>query len=159
MEFETKIRDYIETKCEDYFLGTVDLSLVENSLTGKYSLLLEEYPRAISIGVTMSPAMPSGSADNNKNNVYSKVQCQLKFIMSYLSSLLEHEGYNALSMPTKKGIMDNHVSFNEIVANLADMGRIEKNHLVTPEVGSRVNWGTVLTNAPLKCMNNKINDD
>ena len=24
MEFEAKIRDFIEAKCEDYFLGTVD---------------------------------------------------------------------------------------------------------------------------------------
>ena len=91
MEFEAKIRDFIEAKCEDYFLGTVDLSLVENSLTEDYSSLLKEYPRAISIGVTMPPTIPSESGDAKKT-VYTKVKCQLKSITSYLSSLLEYEG-------------------------------------------------------------------
>jgi len=42
-----------------------------------------------------------------------------------------------------------NISFHEAVAYLADLGHFEKDILVTPEAGSMVNWGTVLTNAPL----------
>ncbi len=162
MEFENKLRDFIETKCEDYFLGTVDLSNAENSITGKYSALLKEYPQAISIGVTIPPIILNESKYNVNaiNNVYITVHHILKSITSYLSNLLEHEGYNALAVPTTKGIMDKtYVSFHEIVANLANMGKFEKNYLVTPQVGSRVNWGTVLTNAPLNFVKNEIKVD
>lgn len=154
MKFEGKIRNFIETECEDYFLGMVDLTLVESSAIQQYESLLTEYPRAISIGVTLPPTISDELSEiedaDGKNTVYNRVQCQLKSITSNLSSLLEHEGYQALSMPTAKGIIGmTYISFHEIVANLANMGKIEKNHLITPEVGSRVNWGTVLTNAPL----------
>ena len=44
---------------------------------------------------------------------------------------------------------NNFISFHTIVANLADLGRIENGMLITPEVGSSVNWGTVLTDAPI----------
>ena len=98
----------------------------------------------------MPPTIPSESGDAKKT-VYTKVKCQLKSITSYLSSLLEYEGYRALSMPKSKEIIGKtYLSFHEIVAYLADMGRIEKNQLITLEVGPGVIWATVLTNAPLK---------
>ena len=36
-----------------------------------------------------------------------------------------------------------------MAASKADLGWIEKNMFITPEVGIGVNWGTVLTDAPL----------
>lgn len=149
MQFEGKIRNFIETECEDYFLGTVDLSIVENSIIEQYGSLIDEYPRAISIGVTLPHAISDG-LHSIKNTIYRETNCQLKYITSQLSKLLEREGYQALTMPKSKELNDGAcISFHEVVANLADMGRIEKNLMVTPEVGSSVNWGTVLTNAPL----------
>jgi len=148
MKCENVIRNVIEEGCEDYFLGVVDLSRVENAIIEKYSSLITEYPRAISIGITMpytavEPLQVEGRA-------YNETNCQLKYITSHLSSLLEQKGYQALSVPKSKEMNhDSNISFHEVVANLADMGKIIKNSLITPEVGSKVNWGTILTNAPI----------
>ncbi|AIS33017.1 MULTISPECIES: hypothetical protein [Methanobacterium] len=148
MKCENVIRNVIETECEDYYLGMVDLSRVENILVEKYGSLIAEYPRAISIGVTL-PYLTPEELSKNKKQPYDVTNCQLKSITSHLSKLIEERGYQALSIPKAREINEgSHVSFHEAVAYLADMGKIEKNLLVTPEVGSRVNWGTVLTNAP-----------
>jgi len=149
MKCENVIRNVIENECEDYYLGMVDLSQVDNALIEKYGSLITEYPRAISIGVTLPYLIPD-KLSVNKKQPYDVTNCQLKVITSHLSSLLEDYGYRALSMPKAREMIDGPpISFHEEVANLANLGKIEKNLLVTPEVGSRVNWGTILTNAPL----------
>ena len=149
MKCENVIRNVIETECEDYFLGTVDLSQVDNAMVEKYGSLIAEYPRAISIGITLPYLIPD-ELSMAKKQPYDVTNCQLKSITSSLSSLLEENGYRALSMPKAREMDDGlDISFHEVVANLADLGKIEKNLLVAPEVGSRVNWGTVLTNAPI----------
>jgi epoxyqueuosine reductase QueG len=75
----------------------------------------------------------------------------LKHITSHLSTLLIENGYKAITIPKSKEKQDNsNISFHEVVANLAEMGEIEKNTLVTTEVGSSVKWGTILTDAPIK---------
>lgn len=149
MKCENVIRNVIENECEDYYLGMVDLSQVDNALIEKYGSLITEYPRAISIGVTLPYLIPY-ELSVNKKQPYDVTNCQLKVITSHLSSLLEDNGYRALSMPKAREMSDGSlISFHEVVANLANLGKIEKNLLVTPEVGSRVNWGTILTNAPL----------
>jgi len=59
MKCENVIRNVIENECEDYYLGMVDLSQVDNALIEKYGSLITEYPRAISIGVTLPYLIPS----------------------------------------------------------------------------------------------------
>lgn len=149
MKCENEIRNVIEIECEDYYLGMVDLSRVENSIIEKYGSLINQYPRAISIGITQ-PYMVSDEMLRAKKQPYDVTNCQLKSITSHLSRLIEQEGYQALAMPKARKMNEGpEISFHEVVANLADLGKIEKNLLVTPEVGSRVNWGTILTNAPI----------
>lgn len=149
MKCENEIRNVIETECEDYYLGMVDLSRVENSIIEKYGSLIDEYPRAISIGITL-PYMIPDELSRTKKQPYDVTNCQLKSITSHLSRLIEQEGYQALAMPKARKMNDaSDISFHEVVAHLADLGEIEKNLLVTPEVGSKVNWGTILTNAPI----------
>ena len=148
MKCENVIRNVIEGECEDYFLGVVDLSQIENGIVEKYSSLIAEYPRAISIGITMPYKVVEKL--QIEDMAYNETNCQLKYITSHLSSLLEQKGYRALSVPKSKEMNDDsNVSFHEVVANLADMGEIKKNALIIPEVGSKVNWGTILTNAPI----------
>ena len=149
MKFELAIRNSIETECEDYFLGIVDLSPLENSLVKKYDVLISEYPRAISVGITL-PYWISDGFKKSYEKIYHQTNCQLKYITSKLTKLLENEGYEAFTIPKSRINDKNHVSFHDTVAYLADMGNIEQNILITPEVGAMVNWGTVLTNAPLK---------
>jgi hypothetical protein len=53
MEFGDTIRKIIEENFEDYFLGNADLSQPRMSTTEQYSSLIDIYPRAISIGITL----------------------------------------------------------------------------------------------------------
>lgn len=154
MKFELAIRNSIETECEDYFLGIVDLSYLENTMIEKYNSLISEYPRAISVGITL-PYRISGGLKKGYEKIHRQTNCQLKIITSHLSKLLENEGYQVFTMPKSRTNDENHISFHEVVASLAKMGKIEKNLLITPEVGSRVNWGTVLTDAPLNAFYKK----
>ncbi len=100
------------------------------------------------MGITL-PNLISDGVKKSYEKIYHETNCQLKYITSKLTKLLENEGYKAFTIPKSRINDENSISFHEKVANLANMGEIEKNLLITPEVGSSVNWGTVLTNAPL----------
>ncbi len=150
MEFEDKARMIIEKECEDYFFGIADLSQVQNSTIEQYSALFDEYPRAISIGITLP--LTTYELTNENKKVYNLTNRKLNNITEHISNLLEDEGYNAFPFPKSEKTKDKtFISLNLIAANHANLGHIEKNgSLSTPEVGSAVNWGTVLTDAPIK---------
>ncbi len=149
MNFEETTRKLVERECEDYFLGITDLSLSKNSVIKQFKSLIFEYPRAISIGITL-PYKISGVIKNKSNILYQETNCKLSSITEQLSDLLERDGYRTLSIPKSRIEDKTFTSLHAIVANLALLGWIENGMLITPEVGSRVNWGTVLTDAPLK---------
>ncbi len=155
MKIEDNARKIVEGECEDYFLGVTDLSLAKNSVTDQFKSLISEYPRAISIGITL-PYKISYGLKAKGNALYQETNCQLKNITSQLNNLLERNGHKALSLPKSRIEDKNSTSLHAIIANLANLGLIDKGILVTPEVGSRVNWGTVLTNAPLRSDNNYL---
>ena len=147
MEFEDKARKIIEDECEDYFFGIVDLSLAQNSVIEQYSSLFNDYPRAISIGITQPWIFTEGLVDENDSVC---TNWQLNAITAHLINLLEKEGYKAFSVPKAQNVEDkNFTSLHIIAANQANLGRIENGLLTTPEVGPGVNWGTVLTDAPI----------
>lgn len=152
LEYTT--RKIVESKCEDYYLGITDLFLTENSVIKQFKSLISEYPRAISIGITL-PYKITDVLKNKSVSVYQETNCQLRNITTHLNNLLENSGYKALTLPKSRLEDENSISVHTIVASLADLGRIEKGKLVTPEVGSYVNWATVLTDAPIKT--DKIN--
>jgi epoxyqueuosine reductase QueG len=148
MQFENIIRNIIEKKCEDYFLGTADLSLAKNPNINQYKILINEYPRAISIGLTL----PTTAADLLKSKIYPiyyETNCKLKVITSNLCNFLEQEGYKSFNLPKSNIINDqNFISLHKLAADQANLGKIEENGLLsTSEVGEGVNWGTVLTDA------------
>ena len=151
MEFENIIREIIEEECEDYFLGVVDLSSAKNDILKQYESFFDEYPRAISIGITLPHRTTDELIDKN-TKVYNETNHQLNSITTHLSSLLQQEGYKTLSVPKTEKVDDgSFISLHKLAANLADLGEIEKSGLlVTPEAGSSVNWGTILTDAPLE---------
>lgn len=153
MQFEDAIRKIIEEKCDDYFLGIAELSLSKNDIIEQGEPFFAEYPRAISIGITLPYAVTDELLMSKSTTIYKETNCQLKAITTHLSDLLQDEGYKALSVPKSKQVDDRtFVSLHKLAANLADLGQIENNLLVTPEVGPGVNWGTVLTDAPLEAI-------
>jgi epoxyqueuosine reductase QueG len=152
MQFDEMIRKVIEEECEDYFLGITDLSIAEKDINQQYESLISIYPRAISIGITLP--FEIDELKSNCTRIYNETNNQLNTISSYLSNLLEEEGYKALAVP-KSGRIDKglFISLHKMAANLSDLGWIEKDMIVTPEVGPRVNWGTVITDAPIESIN------
>lgn len=149
MKFEENTRRIVEKECEDYYLGITDLSLAHNSVIKQFKSLISEYPRAISIGITL-PYKITDELKSKGASIYQETTCQLKNITNQLDKLLENRGYKALILPKSRIEDKNNVSLHTVVAHLADLGRIEKGMLVTPEVGSQVNWATVLTDAPIE---------
>jgi epoxyqueuosine reductase QueG len=151
MEFEDKARSIIEKECEDYFLGIVDLSSAQYPDIGQYNSLFNDYPRAISIGITQPMIFDDELLDGSKS-AHNTSDWQLNIITAHLINLLEKEGYKAFSVPKARNVKDNNfTSLHIMAAYEADLGIIENNGmLITPEVGSAVNWGTVLTDAPIK---------
>lgn len=159
MQLENMIRKVIEEECEDYFFGVADLSLAKKLMNGQEGSLIVEYPRAISIGITMPPLIPSKLLRNNKSskenyNDYHEMIQRLNLITRHLSNLLKHEEYKSLPILIASNLDDQRIfsAFShELIANLADLGWIGSDGLlITSEVGSRVLWGTILTDAPLK---------
>ncbi|HML04471.1 MAG TPA: 4Fe-4S ferredoxin [Methanobacterium sp.] len=151
MKLEDQLRNIIEEECEDYFFGVVDLSNVENDMIGQYESFFDEYPRAISIGVTIPYMVTDELLKSEDTAIYKETNCKLRIITAHLNNLLQNEGYKVLSVPKAKRTNDEtFISLHKLAANLADLGEIEKNLVVTPEVGPGVNWGTILTNAPVE---------
>jgi hypothetical protein len=150
MQLEEKARQIIENECDDYFLGFGDLSNAYDPMIQDYSKLFEDYPTSISIGITL----PFFSEDAKIPEIYNKTNCQLKTITMKLCNLLEDEGYSSFSFPKSKQNDEKYLSLHVIAANHANLGEIGKNGLLmTPEVGPGVNWGTVLTDAPINVGN------
>ena len=154
MEFENTIREIIEKECEDYYLGVADMSSAENEILKQYESFFDEYPRAISVGITL-PYKTTDELIGKNIKVYDETNRQLNSITAHLSNLLQKEGYKTLSVPKTEKVDDGtFISLHKLAANLADLGEIEKSGLlVTPEVGPMVNWGTILTDAPLEVAN------
>jgi epoxyqueuosine reductase QueG len=152
LKFEDKARIIIENECEDYFLGIADLTQAQQHVIEHYGPLFKEYPRAISIGITLLSKITVDSSDEIKY-IHNITDQQLYKITAQLSHLLEIEGYNAFSFPKARKSDQNTMSLHLIAANQADLGQIKNNVLKTIEVGDGVNWGTVLTDAPLDIIN------
>ncbi|MGB9937221.1 MAG: 4Fe-4S ferredoxin [Methanobacterium sp.] len=147
MQLEEEIRTIIEKESEDYFLGTADLSVSSDPKICQYGSLITEYPRAISFGITL-PCINTYKSFKDYSKIYKFTNCKLRSISSHLSNLLENKGYKAFPVPKSKIVDVTFTSLHNLAANMANMGKVEKNGLiVTPEVGYGVNWGTVLTDA------------
>jgi hypothetical protein len=148
MQLEDKTRNIIERECEDYFLGVEDLSLTNDPVILQYKTLLNEYPRAISIGITL-PFFKDKSAEEN---IYKLTDLQLKNITTHICNILEDEGYSTFSVP--KSYQHNteaSISLHMLAAKHAKIGKIKRNGIfTTPEMDLEINLGTVLTDAPLK---------
>ena len=104
MQLENNIREIIENECEDYYLGTANLSICKDPMINQYKMLFDEYPQAISIGITL----PRNS-HLHKNNIkpnYNESRCKLKSIAVNLCTFLEQEGFKTVIMPKSRKIND-----------------------------------------------------
>lgn len=143
------------------FFGVADLSLAREALLAQGGPAIAEYRRAVSMGIALFhpvvDELPQRAeravAEGYQHHCYDVINQRLDLIASRLSSVLQRDGYRALPVPASQTVDDERlcgVFSHKLAAHLAGLGWIGKSCLlVTPEVGPRVRWATVLTDAPL----------
>jgi len=143
------------------FVGVADLAPARAFVDEQGGEVVASFPRAVSIGI----ALPRAIVDQLPNRAHPAVAVQyhshcydiinqrLNAIASQVTSLLQRAGHRVLPIPAAdRTDWGGHraVFSHKLAAHLAGLGWIGKSCLlVTPEVGPRVRWISVLTDAPL----------
>jgi epoxyqueuosine reductase QueG len=162
MELEVKLKQLAEDMGADFF-GIANLSSAHEAIRNLWEERAAQFPRAISVGISLPHAIvdqqpnrfSSAVAMNYKHHAYKIINQRLDHTSSRLSGVLQREGYESLPIPSTQE--NTHTAelygifSHKMAARLSGLGWIGKCCLlVTPEVGPRVRWGTILTDASLK---------
>jgi len=160
MGFHRELKDLAEGEGVDFF-GVADLSLAHDAILAQGGETVAAFPKAISIGIALFDAIvdqlpqraePAVSM-TYRRHAYDVVNQRLDFAASRLGSALQAQGHRAFPVPASQKVDDERlcgVFSHKLAAHLAGLGWIGKScMLITPEVGPRVRWATVLTDAPL----------
>ncbi len=157
---EKHLRAEALTLSADYF-GVADLSPAQGLVREQGGQMMAQFPRAISVGVVMPFAIVEHLARHKDKRVatayhshsYEILNRRLDEITSQLSSTLQREGYRAFPVPASQRVDEERLYglfSHKLAAHLAGLGWIGKSCLlVTPEVGPRVRWASILTDASL----------
>lgn len=143
------------------FFGVAELEPARDAIGEQGREFVAAFPRAVSVGVRLMneiiDQLPNRDqpavAMTFRQQAYDVVNLRLDQITSRIASTLQNEGARALPIPASQTVdVENHMGIfsHKMAARLAGLGWIGKNCLlITPEVGPRVRWATVLTDAPL----------
>ena len=160
MSLNDRIKHLAESCGADFF-GVADLSPARDAILAQGGPVIAEYPRAISIGIALPHSIVDqlprraerAVAVSYRHHGYDVVNQRLDLVASRLSSALQREGCSALPIPASKRVDDERICAifsHKLGAHLAGLGWIGKSCLlITPEMGPRVRWATVLTDASL----------
>lgn len=160
MDTGTKLFDSAMAWGADYF-GIADLSPAHDAIFEQGGIETAEYPRSISVGVGLFhpivnqlPRRDERSvAVSYKSHCYDIINFRLDQLISRIASVLQRGRYRVFPIPASKRVDDDRICAvfsHKLSAHLAGLGWIGKNCLlITPEMGPRVRWATVLTDAPL----------
>jgi epoxyqueuosine reductase len=160
MEMNQRLHEAAQTWGADFF-GVADLSPARDAILAQGGPVLATYPWGISVGIVLMHAivdqLPQRAdravAIGYRQHSYDVINQRLDLLTSNLSSLLQREGHRALPVPAARRVDDERLCAafsHKLTAHLAGLGWIGKSCLlVTPQVGPRVRWSTVLTDAPL----------
>ena len=154
------------------FFGAADLASAKDFIVDQGGAFLAEYPRAISVGISLHDGIVDQLPRHKEIPVaktyiylYDTANATLNRIAYRLSTALAKAGYQALQIPASQYINDEKVIglfSQKLAAHLAGLGWIGPSCLlVTPEVGPRARWVTILTDAPLEAgtpMDNQCGD-
>ena len=161
MKLEDELKQ-LALKTGTDFYGVADLSTIQEVIAKLWEETAAQFPRAISVGIALSHAIvdqqpnrfSSLVAMNYKHHAYDIINQRLDHTSSLLSGVLQRKGHRALPIPSTQENTYNEELYgifsHKMAARLSGLGWIGKCCLlVTPEVGPRVRWGTILTDAPL----------
>jgi epoxyqueuosine reductase QueG len=152
------------------FLGVADLSSAREAILAQGGPAVADFPRAISIGLALfHPIVDQlprradrAMALTYKHHCYDLVNQRLDHLASRLSGALQGEGYRAMPVPASQTVDTERLCglfSHKMAARLAGLGWIGKSCLlVTAEVGPRVRWATVLTDAPLEVTGQPVDE-
>lgn len=144
------------------YLGIADTSPATEAIRVQGGDVVASFPRAVSIGIVLPHAVVDqlphraerAVAANYRLHAYDVINARLEVATSRLAGLLQHRGHRALPLPATENSDDERLCAlfsHKMGAHLAGLGWIGKSCLlVTPEVGPRARWSTVLTDAPLQ---------
>jgi epoxyqueuosine reductase len=161
MGLEDQLRNVVMNWGADYF-GIADLSPARDTILEQGGIELVEYPCSISIGVALLHPIVNllpqcserAAAVSYRTHCYDVINARLDQITSRLGGFLQRQGYKAFPVPASKRVDDDRICAvfsHKLGAHLAGLGWIGKNCLlITPDLGPRVRWATVLTDAPLE---------
>ncbi len=145
------------------YVGVADLAPAWRFVEKQGGKVVAQFPRAISVGLVMPLAIVDRlylQEDRAvllayRGHCYDVLNARLDQIASRLASSLRHMGYRAFPVRASGRPLTNLEGLqgafsHKLAAHLAGLGWIGKSCLlVTPEVGPRVRWASILTDAPL----------
>ena len=159
-DLEKRLHEEALTLGADYF-GVADLSPAQELIFEQGGQMMAQFPRSLSVGVVMPFTIVDQLPRHNDKAVamayyshcYEILNRRLDEIASRLSSSLRREGYRAFPVRATQTVDEDRqygLFSHKLAAHLAGLGWIGKSCLlVTPEVGPRARWASVLTDAPL----------
>jgi epoxyqueuosine reductase len=142
------------------FFGTCDLAPAREEVRRLGGEEIASYPRAVSIGIALSHEIVDRLSAWREREVAAayrgqmdEIKTRLREIGAELAEMLRREGHSALAIPVSERKDERYpeaVFSHKLAARLAGLGWIGKSCLlVTPELGPRARWTTVLADAPL----------
>jgi len=163
MGIDVEIRELAESLGADFY-GVADLAPAREAMVA-------EYPRAISVGVglmhSLVDLLPRHAEDplvgmSYRHHGYDVINLRLDQLAARLASAVQGMGHRVLPIPASQTVDSERVCAvfsHKMAAHLAGLGWIGKNcALITPEVGPRVRWATLLTDAPLEATGTAIEE-
>lgn len=170
MNLEHEIKEAVAGGGADFF-GIADLSLAHAAILAQGGPVVAAFPRAISIGIGLLHAIVDqlpqrterAGASGYRHHIYGVVNRHLDLLSLRVSRLLQQLGYRALPIAASNRLDQDRlcdVFSHKLAAHLAGLGWIGKSCLlVTPQVGPRVRWATILTDAPLMATGRPMEDN
>jgi epoxyqueuosine reductase len=167
MYLNSIIKTYLKSYSIDY-LGFADLIPYQNEIIKSGGDIVSGYPVGISIGIALLNSIVDHLANRKDQNVaceyrvhaYDVINQRLNIVASMLSGYLTKKGYKALpiAVADRSDIETATAPIShKMIGHIAGLGWIGKNCLlITPNNGPRVRFISVLTNAPIKSINNPI---
>ena len=170
MELKTKLKKMAEELGADFF-GIANLSPAQEIIEKLWEKETAQFPRAISFGIALPHEIvdqqpnrfSSNVATNYNHHAYDVINRRLDYIASRLSSVIQKADKRSLPIPATQEVIYNEALYgifsHKMAARLAGLGWIGKCCLlVTPQVGPRARWCSVLTDASLKATKKPMKD-
>jgi len=169
LELDDKLRAAVDLWGVDFW-GVADLEPAQEFIVDQGGEMAAGYPRAVSVGIALPgpivdqlPRRAERAVAVSYQHQYRTVNQRLDLVASHVTSLLQQEGFRAFPVPASERIDDERICAvfsHKLAAHLAGLGWIGKScMLITPQVGPRARWVTVLTDAPLTVTGAPISED